>query len=364
MVKIAIFHDYIGIIGGAEKLVLTLARYMKADIITTDVDQKSVNMMGFEDVKIISIGKTIKLPIFKQISTSIKFSLCNFSKNYDFFIFSGNWSIFGSKKHKPNMYYCHTPMKLFYDLYESIGHESSIIKCIVKIWVLFHRYFYEQYLKHIDAIVANSKNTQLKIQKYLSRDSEVIYPPINCSIYQFKEIGGFWLSVNRLYPEKRIELQTETFRLMPNEKLIIVGSYSEGDYAAKYARTIMKNLPTNVEIRSTISEKELIDLYSRCKGFISTSRDEDFGMAAIEAMASGKPIICTKEGGYIETVLEGKTGLLVKPNVKDLLQAVKILSKNSQQYEKACKEQAKNFDTSVFVTHMKEKIDHMFQNNS
>lgn len=103
IVKIAIFHDYIGAIGGGEKLVLTLARGLGADVITTDVNEDSVRKMGFEDVRIISLGETIKVPPLKQISASLKFAMCNFSKKYDFFIFSGNWAHFAARRHKPNM---------------------------------------------------------------------------------------------------------------------------------------------------------------------------------------------------------------------------------------------------------------------
>ncbi len=99
--KIAIFHDYIGTIGGGEKLVLTLARGLGADVITTDVDEDSVKKMGFEDVKIISLGETIKMPPLKQISVSLRFALCDFSKKYDFFIFSGNWAHYAARRHKP-----------------------------------------------------------------------------------------------------------------------------------------------------------------------------------------------------------------------------------------------------------------------
>jgi hypothetical protein len=72
--KIAIFHDYIGAIGGGEKLVLTLAKGLGADVITTDVDMDSVIKMGFDDVKIISLGKTLKIPPLKQINASFKFT--------------------------------------------------------------------------------------------------------------------------------------------------------------------------------------------------------------------------------------------------------------------------------------------------
>ena len=89
--KIAIFHDYIGAIGGGEKLILTLARGLGADVITTDVDQDSLQKMGFEDVKVISLGRMIQLAPLKQICASLRFAMCNFSGMYDFFIFSGNW---------------------------------------------------------------------------------------------------------------------------------------------------------------------------------------------------------------------------------------------------------------------------------
>ncbi|MDW7726928.1 MAG: glycosyltransferase [Candidatus Methanoperedens sp.] len=356
--RIAIFHDYIGAIGGGEKLVLTLASGLGADVITTDVDEDSVKKMGFEDVNIISLGETVKLPPLKQISASLRFAMCDFSKKYDFFIFSGNWAHFAARRHKPNLYYCHTPVRAFYDLYDIFLQRQSIItKPLFMIWVTIHRPAAEYYMKHVDRIAANSKNTQLRIKKYLHRDAEVIYPPIDTLKYYFKESDDFWLSVNRLYPEKRVELQIEAFRLMPEEKLIIVGGYAEGDHASKYAEKIKHNLPENVEMHGTVAEKELIDLYARCRGLVATAVDEDFGMTPIEAMAAGKPVICVREGGYTESVLNGVTGLLVEPEAKDIIRAINIISKNLREYKRTCVEQAGKFDISIFIKRMKEKTD-------
>ncbi len=81
---------------------LTLARGLGADVITTDVDEDSVRKMGFEDVNIISRSGAIKMPPLKQISASLRFALCDFSKKYDFFIFSGNWAHYVARRHKPN----------------------------------------------------------------------------------------------------------------------------------------------------------------------------------------------------------------------------------------------------------------------
>ena len=352
--KVAIFHDYIGAIGGGEKLVLTLAKGIGADVITTDVDMDSVVKMGFDDVKIISLGKTLKLPPLKQIDASFKFAACDFSKRYDFFIFSGNWAFFAAKKHKPNVYYCHTPTRAFYDLYKVYRENQSALASLpFIIWVRLHRKISEYYLTHVSSIVTNSMNTQKRIHKYFGRDSIVVYPPVDTSRFEYKEYGDFWLSVNRLYPEKRVELQIEAFRKMPDEKLIIVGGYAAGDHASGYAAGLMTGLPENVTLMGSVPEEKLLELYATCKGHITTALDEDFGMTPLEAMASGKPTVAVKEGGYLETVLDGVTGLLVEPEVSSIVKAIKEVSSDPQRYQEACINRAKEFDVSVMLHKMR-----------
>jgi hypothetical protein len=114
--KIAIFHDYFRIIGGAEKLVLTLARELNADIITSERDINCIIGAGFYDVNIIPLGKVSKFSAFLPPICRKRFEGCDFSKEYSFFIFSGNFSIYAAKKHKPNLWYCHTPLRGLYDL--------------------------------------------------------------------------------------------------------------------------------------------------------------------------------------------------------------------------------------------------------
>lgn len=358
--KIAIFHDYIGAIGGGEKLVLTLAEVMGADVITTDLDTDSVNKMGFTDVKIISLGETVKMSPFKQISASWKFARCDFSKDYDFFVFSGNWAPFAAKRHKPNMYYCHTPTRAFYDLYEVYRQKHNfLVSNVFAFWVQVHKTLAEKYIVHVNKIVTNSKNTQQRIKKYWQRDAEIIYPPVDTSKFKFKEYGDFWLSVNRLYPEKRVELQIEAFREMPNEKLVIVGGYSLGDHASVYASQLVRNLPDNVEVLGSVPEAKLIDLYAECKGHIVTAIDEDFGMTPIEAMASGKPVIAVREGGFLETVTED-TGVFVDADFLSIMEAVKKVSKGPFAYKDACIERSKSFDVSVFEKRMKSGMNNDF----
>ena len=100
----------------------------------------------------------------------------------------------------------------------------------------------------------------------------------------------------------------------------------------------MKKLkPNNVEIKSWVSQEELIQLYSECKGLITTSKEEDYGMTPIEAMASGKPAIAPNEGGYKETVTN-KTGILIDDiNPDKIIQAINEinnkLKKDSNHYK-------------------------------
>ena len=351
--KTAIFHDYFGAIGGGERVVLMMAKILNADIITTDMD--AVAQLRPE-VPVISLGPTLKHRGFKQISACQKFYHCDFSRDYDFFIFSGNWAHYAAHRHHPNMWYCHTPIRAFYDLYSVFLNRLDIIsRQEFRIWSHFQRNFDQQSVRNIDTIVTNSKNVQIRIRNTYSRDAEVIYPPVDTSRFRCTLYGNFWLSVNRLYPEKRIEIQVEAFRNIPTENLIIVGGYAEGDHASEYAKKIKKNLPDNVIMLGEVPEDRLIDLYARCRGLICTALDEDFGLTPLEAMASGKPVLAVDEGGFRETVTK-ETGMLVKPSQVNIVNAIKTLNRNPESYREACVARAREFDLPHFEERFKKAV--------
>ncbi len=353
--RIAIFHDYFSAIGGGEKVVVEMAKILDADIITTDTD--AVAKID-PTVRVISLGKTVGFPPLKQISAAWKFRTCDFSRNYDFFIFTGNWSHEASYRHRPNLWYCYTPVRAFYDLYTTfLSRQSFVTRQLFRIWVFFHRIADQRSVRHIDRIIAISHNVRRRIQEYHSRDVEVIYPPVDTSLYHCEEYGNFWLSVNRLYPEKRIELQIDAFCQMPEERLIIVGGYAKGDHAAKYAEKLHQNLPSNVTIRGEMNEAELQDLYARCRGHICTAMDEDYGLTPLEAMASGKPVVAVDEGGYRETVTSD-TGILVEPSIDSLITAVRIVARDPGHYQNECQRRAQDFDLIQFREKINELISH------
>ena len=351
--KIAIFHDYFGAIGGGERLVIAMAKILDADIITTDTD--AVQKID-PSVRVVSLGKTIAFPPLKQISASFLFYFSDVSQQYDFFIFSGNWAHYPAHRHHPNIWYCNTPTRAFYDQYQPVIQKQNFFKRqIARIWITTHRYFDQRSIRNVDIIVANSENIKARVMRFYQRDSTVIYPGIDTSRFHCSEYGDYWLSVNRLYPEKRIELQIEAFRRLPDEKLLIAGGYAEGDNASAYVQKIMRDLPPNVTILGEVSEEKLIDLYSRCKALLCTAVDEDFGLTPLEAMASGKPVVAVNEGGFMETVTQA-TGVLVRPDVEAIIEALSVIGADPKKFRNACIARAKDFEISHFAELLKRAV--------
>jgi len=357
--KIAIFHNYMDNIGGAEKVGLTLARELKADVITTNINRKAIENMGFSDIKIKSIGKIPINAPFKQQFALYKFRKLNLKEKYDFFIIDGDWAVSGAVNNKPNLWYVHSPIREIWDLYEYTRQHNVclILRPIFDIWVKYNRYLNRKYVKHINKIICNSRNTQKRVKKYLNRAAVVIHPPIETSKFYYKKTGDYWLSVNRLITHKRVDIQMKAFSKLPNEKLIIVGCYEKSRHFTAYANYIKKNKPKNVTLLHWIDSNQLVNLYANCKGFITSSKEEDFGMTPVEAMASGKPVIAPNEGGYKETVVDGITGKLIDDiSVDKLTKAIQEVGKNPKKYKNACLKQAKKFDTKIFIKKIKDRI--------
>jgi glycosyltransferase involved in cell wall biosynthesis len=336
-----------------------MARGLGADVISTDVDRSLVSRMGYDDVNIISLGDLSRSSPLKQIQATLKFSSCDLRGKYDLYIFSGNWAHHASRRHHPNMYYCNTPVRVFYDQRESFlgSLKNPLTRAVAAGWIAVHSYLDKKSVARVDHMVANSRNIAARIKKYYGRDSDVIYPAVDTS--RFHDLGdeGFWLSVNRLYPEKRVDVQIKAFALMPEERLVIIGNSGKGDHSVAYAQRLRESLPSNVRILSDISEEELIGYYGRCRGLVTTPVNEDFGMNAVEAMASGKPVIAVKEGGYLESVLDGKTGLLIDCTPEAVVEAVRFISHDPSKYAEACISRAKEFDISVFLKAIAGRID-------
>jgi len=369
--KIAVFHNFIDNIGGAEMVTLYLAKELDADIYTTNIDFEKIKKMGFEDIisRIKSIGKIPKMAPFRHQIALWKFRKLNLGKQYDFYIISGDWAMSGAVNNHPNMWYVHGPINELWIFKDYVRNNMMTWwkRPVFDMWVYLNRRLTLKYSKYVNTWICNSNNTKEKINRYYNANAVVINPPIDISRYNSsaarKQLQNFWLSVNRLSAPKRIEMQMKAFKMLSEEKLMIVGSYEKDTKQFEdYKKYIESIKPNNVEIISWVDSEKLTELYNTCKGFITTARDEDFGMTAVEAMISGKPVIAPNEGGYKETIIDGVTGILIDDiNENRLAGSIKKinieLKSNPNKYKEDCIKQAQKFDVSEFIRKIKQEIE-------
>ena len=356
--RVAIVHDHLSFIGGGERVALTLASALGADLYATDIDPHLPSKAGFPGVRVRELARVPRTPLLRQTRQAKAFHHAELP-SYDAYVFSGNWAIAAAHGRHPNLWYCHTPVRIFYDLERTFLSELSPAKRVAaRTWIRRTRPKYEANVADVDAIVANSRNVAARVERFLHRKVEMVFPPVDVSRYRFERVGGPWLSVNRLSHEKRIGLQVETFRRLPQERLIIAGGPGVGVDPERFIRSLKP--PDNVTFLGEIGETRLLELYATCRGFVATAQDEDFGMTPVEAMASGKAVVAVDEGGYRETVVPGETGWLVPPTAAALAESIGAAAPDRLEAMRSrCEARARAFDAARFVAEMRQRIERL-----
>jgi len=276
--------------------------------------------------------------------------------DHDVYLLSGNWAVFAAPRLRPNAWYCHTPVRVFYDLRESfLASLPPFRRWVARKWIERRQPEYETAVAGAERIIANSRNVASRVEQHLHRSAEVIYPPVDTSRYRFERVGETWLAVSRLSHEKRIDLLVETFRRLSRDRLLVVGGGQVGVDTDRFTRSL--HPPSNVEFLGEVPESRLRDLYATCRGLIAASMDEDFGLTPVEAMASGKVVVAADEGGYRETIVPGETGWLVPPTPVAFADAIaSVRAERLEGMRAACERRARAFDSRLFVERMRSVI--------
>lgn len=354
--RVAILTGYeFLVIGGAERLLLDLAEALGADIITPYAHRDVISAYDPENkVNVISLNKKLPAEPFRQLAGMMLFK--RLKLNYDAVICIDDMALRSISRDKPHLYYMLSPRRAMYDMYyyfiDSLPlYKRAAYRVVLSIFRSLDRHYVKKNVKNIAGI---SHTVRSRIFRTYGKNAGVLYPPVHVERYSYREPEGFWLSVGRVDKWKRVDLQIEAFRNIPGKELRIVGEvYPE-------YQSMVENAPSNVTFIGSVSEDELRDLYSRCEGFITTAIDEDFGLTPLEAMASGKPVVATKEGGYLETVLDGYTGRLVSPDPDAIRSAVYEIAADPEKYREHCIKRAELFSFAAFKKQARELLKKSF----
>jgi glycosyltransferase involved in cell wall biosynthesis len=358
-VKIAVLHDRFMSFAGGENVAFEIAKTLDAPLYTAYIAHEAegyldqgVEIIPFQQEKYIDSWKSkfIKREGLETLFISLDFETLDLS-DYDIVVSSHVLT----KSYVPTpdqkvIHYCHSPPRWLFDLYRyRMGGLSPRIHFIAKIYADWWRKRDLLCNNFIDMFLTNSEVVRTRIQRYYHRDAKIVYPPVETKKFRCGENEGYFLAINRLYPEKRIDVMIEAFRKMPNMPLKIIGVGYDEEYEE------MAGGCTNIEFLGAVSEEEKLELLANCTAVISIPVDEDFGIVPIEAMASGKPVIGVCEGFTKYQIAPNFNGVFIEPNDSGLIRGVDDVITQNWDTEKI-KTTAAKYDVSIFRRGIEEAV--------
>lgn len=324
--NIALVHDYLLEAGGAERVLRVLSEMYPAATIYTAVTKGGTARAMFSDRKIVE-SKWAGVLKIGRLYSYLRFLLPWIWQSidlteYDLVITSCSGYIargFRVRKGAKVVAYCHTPPRWLYG-YDTPTGAATVWWGQLFMWVVgpFIRYFDYQSAQRVDVWIANSKEVAGRIKKFYRKKAVVVYPPIElltCDHATTRPRENYYLMISRIVGGKGILESEQAFKKL-GIPLKIVGE------------AVDRRLGKMVESVGRVSERELADLYANARGFVALAHDEDFGMTVVESMAYGTPVLAFNGGGYKETVIPGKTGILIDgTNIKSVAGGIKQMEK-------------------------------------
>lgn len=357
MKKTIILHDTFLYKWGWERLILMMAKALKADLASGFFSSWSFDLRKeWFEWKMISLTDEIFKKWFRHFKLKFAFLFkTKFLKDYENVIFSWDSisAVRNCAKNSKKIYYCHTPPRYLYDLKEIYVKKVPFLLRPIFLFVsYFFKKMYEKDIKKMDLILTNSVNTQKRIKKFLWIDSIVLYPPVDLEQFKFLSQKDYYLSFARLSDAKRVDKVVEAFKEMPEKKLLVI--YWENDPQKEKIFEIAKNAE-NIIFKTLPGNVGFTDYIGNSIATIYVPIDEDFGMSPVESMAAWKPVLWVNEWGLKETILDKKTWILIeKVNAEEIKKAINFLTKEKcLEMRQNCENRAKDFSLEEFEKKLK-----------
>ncbi|MEM4366995.1 MAG: glycosyltransferase family 4 protein [Candidatus Anstonellales archaeon] len=369
--NLILVHPFLHQRGGGERVVLEISKKFNPIIYTVLYDPKNT-FEDFNEYDIRILPKSLlEAPFFfmkndfrysRAISAGFRYYFSKLTEDYDVINAHGTPSEWIRNRNERVLWYCYSPSREAYDLYDFRMKNLSLPQKVLKsVFISGFRLTEESIVQKLEKIVAISEITNFRIKKYFKRnDAEVIPPGVDAEKFTNKGYEKYFFYPSRIVPEKRFEYAIEAFKRFSKKKkgwkLIIAGFLADKPSEKEYFEKI-KELAKgfNVEFRLNLEEKDLKELYSNSYAVLFTPINEDFGLVPLEAMASEKPCISVNEGGPVNVIKEGRTGFLVN-SPEEMADRMLYLASHSEENERMGKEGRKeifrNYTWKVFLNRM------------
>jgi glycosyltransferase involved in cell wall biosynthesis len=366
-VKVAVVHDWLYVLGGAERVLKQILRcYPQADLFTLfDVlSERDRQWLGverthttfFQKIPGIAGRHRLLLPFMPYAIEQIDLS------DYDLVISSSCAVAKGviTGPDQIHISYVHSPMRYAWDLQNQYvsGNSNTFFSKSLLTRMLLHRMRVWDTVSgnRPNAIIANSNYIARRIKKAFGRDAHVIYPPVDvaASAPANARRGEHFLAGGRLVKYKNVQAVVEAFALLPDKQLVVVGEGPEEAHLRSIATP-------NVAFAGFMPDSDLHRAMAASRAFIFAS-EEDFGIMPVEALAEGTPVLALGRGGARESIVAGgpnPTGMFFDDaTAEDIAGCVRSFIRNESLFNSsACRARAQMFTADRFCTELKSFVD-------
>jgi len=358
--KVAIVHDFLLKLGGAERVTNALSdMFPNAPIYTILYDEEAVGtVFPKEKIRTSFLQNYPKFirKRYKFLTHKMPMAVedMNFEE-FDLVISSSSAYTHGilTPLKTKHLCYCHSPMRYAWDWAAEYRKENNISGLKALLYAPLMKYLREWDRIASDrpsAYVANSMNVKRRLKKYFDVESDIIHPPVDVERFRAKEgNSGYFLIVSTLTPYKKIDLAVQLFNKI-GRRLVIIGDGPQRDYLENIAND-------NIEFLGFKDDEVVKEYLENCRAFIFPG-EEDFGITPVEAMAAGRPVLAFGKGGCTETVISGKTGeFFFEPNVEAMEDGLARLMYNEKFYKPhTIRRHALEFSKELFEKKIHQKI--------
>lgn len=355
--RVAIVHDWLNQVGGAESVLEVLKEiYPQAPIHTSIYWPKAMPLQyGEWDIRTSGLNR---LPFIKRRHQPF---LPLYPLAFEGFDLSGYELVISNKSafchgvitppETVHVCYCLTPTRFLWDYHGYVRHEGTnpVARALLAPFLYGLRLWDRAAADRVDHFVGISETVRRRIRKFYRREAEVIHPPVDTRRFQVHERhDDYFLIVSRLIPYKRLELAVQAFNML-GLPLKIIGDGRDRPRLQAAANS-------NIEFLGRLTGDQVVEYFSRCRAFVFPG-EEDFGIAPLEAQAAGRPVIAYAGGGALETVVEGETGLFFREQTAESLAEV-ISAFDADAFDGAAiRRYAKGFDREAFKSRLRAFVD-------